>query len=469
MNAAHSKGLKVILDVVPNHTADYFTADSSTYSSTDYQPAAPFNNPAWFHHNGDIKDWSNEWQVLNCDIGGLDDLNVDNSDARTAIKTAYKKWVDDTGADGVRVDAARSLPKDFLKEFEQNLGVPSFGEVFVGDVDYVSAFQKYQWGELDFPLFFQAREVFAHDASFETVKKIFDQDSKYVDPNKLVTFIDNHDRDRFLCLADDNYQKLRLAMTFLFTVRGMPDVYYGTEQDCYGGGKPTEWAGIANKENREKMPSFSEDGNMYKYIQRLTQIRKDYSALRTGKQREMWSEANIYAYSRRNDSTGEEIITAINNGTSNETRSIPLRAESSLSIGTTLTNLLDTSKTAKVVSGGTTGKQVVLSMPAKEAFVFTSDAASSYAPPVKNVTKIVIHADVGLGNTAYVRGSSYPLTWDAGRSAFNVNSNTWEIEFERIPAGQKFEFKILKNDKTWSTGNNFVGTGGAVTEVSPTF
>ena len=120
-----------------------------------------------------------------------------------------------------------SIPKDFLQEFEQYLGVPSFGEIFVGDVDYVSDFANYEWGVLDFPLFFQAREVFAHDASFTTVKSILDQDYKYKDVNHLVTFIDNHDRDRFLCLADDNYQKLRLALTFLFTVRGIPDVYYG--------------------------------------------------------------------------------------------------------------------------------------------------------------------------------------------------------------------------------------------------
>ena len=52
------------------------------------------------------------------------------------------------------------------QEFENYLGVPSFGEIFVGDVDYVSDFSNYEWGVLDFPLFFQAREVFAHDASF---------------------------------------------------------------------------------------------------------------------------------------------------------------------------------------------------------------------------------------------------------------------------------------------------------------
>lgn len=469
VQTAHSKGLKVILDAVPNHTADYLAEGATSYSSDDYQPAAPFNNPAWYHHYGDITDWNDPFQVLNNDLGGLDDLNQDNADAREAIKNAYKTWVQDTGADGVRVDAARSIPKDFLAEFEEYLGVPTFGEIFVGDVDYVSDFQNYEWGVLDFPLFFQAREVFAHDADFSTVKEIFDQDSKYKDPNRLITFIDNHDRDRFLCLADDDFQKMRLALTFLFTVRGIPDIYYGTEQNCYGGGKPTEWAGIANKENREVMPSFSEDGNMYQYIQRLAQLRNNYTCLRTGTQREMWYESNIYAYSRRDDSTGQEIITVINNATSNESRNIPIRAESSLSVGTELTNLLDTSVKATIVSGGVTGKQICVSLPAKTAYVFTADSPAPYTPPERTVTTIRVHYDTGYGNDMYLRGSSYPLWWDSGRKMYNVNSDTWVYEIERIPFGETIEFKPLINDTTWSSGENYVVTGGQTIDIYPNF
>lgn len=136
--------------------------------------------------------------------------------------------------------------------------MPTFGEVFNGNVDFVSDFQNYEWGVLDFPLFFAARDVFSHDTSFVNIKNILDQDFKYQNANNLVTFIDNHDRDRFLTLADGNYKKLRLAMTFLFTVRGIPDVYYGTEQSLFGGGIPTEYTGIANKENREVMSVFDE-------------------------------------------------------------------------------------------------------------------------------------------------------------------------------------------------------------------
>lgn len=61
---------------------------------------------------------------------------------------------------------------------------------------------------------------------FTRIKEILDQDNKYVNPQNLITFIDNHDRDRFLCVADDSYEKLRMALAFIFTVRGIPDVYY---------------------------------------------------------------------------------------------------------------------------------------------------------------------------------------------------------------------------------------------------
>lgn len=469
VNTAHEKGLKVILDVVPNHTADYLESGATNYSSSDYQPASPFNNPDWYHHYGDITDWNNEFQVLNYDLGGLDDINTDNPDARQALIDVYKKWVVDTGADGVRVDAARSIDKEFLAEFEEALGVPSFGEIFVGDVDYVSEFQDYEWGVLDFPLFFQAREVFANDSSFYNVKNIFDQDYKYNNVNHLVTFIDNHDRDRFLCLADDNYQKLRLALTFMFTVRGIPDVYYGTEQECYGGGVPTEWAGIANKENREVMPGFSESGSIYKYIQRLTEIRKEYECLQSGTQREMWVEDKVYAYSRRDDSTGQEVIVIINNDVQDLTRTIPIRVESSLTVGTTLKNLLNTDTSVTITNGDVTGKAINVTIPAKTAYVFACGTVDDYSEPAKTITTIRVHYDVGYGNEMYIRGSDYPLSWDNGREMLNVSSDVWVYEIERYAEGEAFEFKPLINDTTWSSNSNFSGVGGQIIDIYPSF
>lgn len=469
VTVAHSRGIKVILDAVPNHTADYLAGTATTYSPTTYMPAAPFNNPDWYHHNGDITDYNNYTQLVNNDMGGLDDINQSNTDAKAAILNAYGMWINDVEFDAIRVDAASSMPKTFLQEFQNTLGVNTFGEVFNGSVDFVSDFQNYQWGVLDFPLFFNAREVFAQDASFSQIKGILDQDYKYQNPKNLVTFLDNHDRDRFLNLADDNYRKLRLGMTFLFTTRGVPDVYYGTEQACYGGGKPTEYTGIANKENRENMPSFDETNINFKHIQKLTQIRKDYDALRNGTQREMWSDTYVYSYSRRNDTTGSEVITVLNNGWDSSTRTIPIRAESSLAVSTVLTNLLDTSQTVTVISGGVTGKQIEVTVSGKNSMILATGTPTSYTPMTPTTTKIRVHYNVGYGNTMYLRGNTYPLWWDTGRKMRNVSSDVWEFEIERIPSGNTLEFKPLINNTTWSTGNNYTVTGGQTVDIYPSF
>lgn len=469
VDTAHDNGIKVILDAVPNHTADYLDGTATSYEPSTYSPAPPFNNPDWYHHNGHISDYNNYHELVNHDMGGLDDIDQSNADAKNAVLSAYKMWIDDIGFDGIRVDAASSLPKPFITEFEDYVGVPTFGEIFNGSVDFVSDFQNYQWGVLDFPVFFVAREVFAHDEGFQSLKNIFDQDYKYQNVNNLVTFLDNHDRDRFLCLADDSYEKLRLGMTFLFTIRGIPDVYYGTEQAHFGSGVRTEYTGIANKENREVMSSFDESNINYQHIKRLAEIRKEYEPLRNGTQREMWCDTFVYSYSRRNDDNGDEVITVLNNGFESSTRTIPLRAESSIPVGTELTNLLDTSQKVTVTSGGVTGKQIDVSVQGKEAMILVTGDPVSYTPPVPVTTKIRVHYDVGYGNYMFVRGEDYPLRWDKGRIMRNISSDVWEFEMERIEPGETVEFKALINDETWSTEDNYTVTGGETIDIYPKF
>ncbi len=469
VSTAHANGIKVILDVVPNHTADYLRPFASSYESPTYQPAPPFNNPNWYHHNGDITDWNNQWLVENGDIAGLDDLAQDVPAADAEIKNAYRTWFTNTGADAARVDAARSMPKSFLSSFEQAIGVQTFGEVFHGDVAYVADYQNYEWSVLDFPLFFNARDTFAYDSTFRNIKNILDNDWRYPNPSRLLSFIDNHDRDRFLALADDNYRRLRLAMTFLFTARGIPVVYYGTEQAHYGGGKPTEYQGIATEFNREVQTSWDQNSNLYLWIKRLAQIRSQYAALRRGTMREMWIEDSVYAYSRRVDATGEEAIVAMTNSWDPQTRTIPLRAESTISVGTTLKNLLNTSETVTVTAGGATGKQITVNLGAKDADVYVTGTPAAWTPPATTLTKIRVHWNAGYGNALWLRGSAYPFWWDTGRAMRNLGNDIWEWETERIPSGQTVEVKPLINDYTWSVGSNYVVTGGSTLDIYPSF
>ncbi len=469
IDTAHGLGLKMILDVVPNHTADYFNGTSTSYSPSTYKPASPLDNSAYYHHNGDclFNGLETQTQIEECDLGGLDDLNQSNSTVSNYLMDTYKDWVD-MGFDGIRVDAARSIPKAWLEDFEDAMDVPTFGEVFVGDVDYVSEYQDYQWGELDFPYFFAVRSAFAADTDMNALGDLFDQDYKYADANKLETFIDNHDRARFLTWANDNYQRLRSALTFMMTTRGIPVIYYGTEQADDGNGNASENP-IANKDNRKDMSSFDEDSNIYNLIQQLTAMRAAYPALQIGTQREMWSDTTVYGFSRRDDTSGAEAITLSSNSWAPQTRTIPLRAESTIAVSTVLTNAMDTSETVTVTSGGVTGKQITVTLGEHETAVYVPGTPASYSPEARNTTTIRVHYNVGFGNNIAIRGDTYPFSWTAGRAARNVASDVWEFELERIPDGTSFQFKPLINDATWSTGSNYTGTGGDVIDIYPTF
>lgn len=471
VNTAHGMGLKMILDVVPNHTADYLAGTSTTYSPTTYAPAAPLNDSSLFHHNGDCAfDGSmNQSQLETCDLGGLDDLDQSNAAVDSYLKNTYKDWVQGVGFDGVRVDAARSIPQSWLSSFQQALGVPSFGEVFDGNVDYVASYQNYEWGVLDFPYFFTARDAIAGDGDLNNLSNLFAQDYKYANANRLETFLDNHDRARFLARAGDNYQRLREGLTFLMTSRGVPVIYYGTEQADNGNMNANEIP-IANKDNRKDLSSFSESGSIYVHIKRLNEIKKAYPSLQAGTQREMWKDTNVYAFSRRVDSTGAETISAISDSWDAQTRTIPLRAESSIAVGTVLTNLMNTNESVTVQSGGVTGKQITVTLGEHDAKVFAPGApVSSYTPPARTVTTIRVHYNVGYGNSLSIRGDTNPFSWTQGIAARNTGADVWEFQLERIPAGQSFQFKPLINDATWSAGNNYTGAGGQTMDVYPTF
>lgn len=362
VSACHSQGIKVIIDIVPNHSADYLAPSDEEYDPKDYCPAPPFNDPSWYHHYGDITDWSNQWQLENKDVFGLDDLDQEKPEVANEICKAYRDLVVESGANGARVDCSKHMPKSFLSQLEASIGRPTIGEVYNSYAPYVAGYQNFEWGVTDYPLYYAIDEVFAKGGGCYKLRDILNQDSLYPHPNRLLTFVDNHDQMRFLGRAGYNTGSLKLALTFMMTLRGIPCIYYGTEQGYAG-------MGSVDHQNRENLRDWNQYHDIYLFIKKLASIRKGHSALYQGKYYEMWVDNQAFSYLMKDGR--DEVITILNNGNTEQTLTIPIRTESGLSAGTTLVNQLNPTDRATIEQGGVTGRQITVGLSAKEPKVYT--------------------------------------------------------------------------------------------------
>lgn len=299
---AHEHGLKVVLDVVVNHTA----------------PDHPWlqERPDWF--NADRPTLEKMW------LWGLPDLNHNNVDVNVYLAFNVLMWMFATGADGVRIDAARHVETQFwsmFKLYARGLfpGVTLIGEVFDGSVAQVAPFQAVDGFDsmFDFPLYMAMVDVFTRDQGFERIARpelseneppgILNQDPAYRNAYQLVTFLGNHDTQRFLNLAgaperrEEAILRTKLALTFLFTTRGIPQLYYGDELALEGGPDPDnrrdmpwEWIDAPGTES----PTGQQAREMQAFTRRLIELRRCSMALRYGMLTTLYLAPTLYAFSR---------------------------------------------------------------------------------------------------------------------------------------------------------------------------
>jgi len=160
---------------------------------------------------------------------------------------------------------------------------------------------------LDFMLNRVIRDVFGKGYGFDRLNDTIEETNKdYDNPYKLITFIDNHDMPRFLSINYDK-DKMHEAIAFIMTSRGIPAIYYGTEQylhnDTNGGNDPY---------NRPMMEKFDGNTKAYVLIRELSKLRKATPALQYGKTVAKYVSDDVYIYERQ---YGKDIVVvAINKG-----------------------------------------------------------------------------------------------------------------------------------------------------------
>ncbi|MDR9853901.1 alpha-amylase family glycosyl hydrolase [Paenibacillus sp. VCA1] len=301
--AAHAKNIKVIIDFAPNHTSPAssdqpsFAENGRLYNNGTLLGGYTNDTQNLFHHNGGT-DFSTIENGIYKNLYDLADLNHNNSTVDVYLKDAIKMWLD-LGIDGIRMDAVKHMPFGWQKSFMATVNnykpVFTFGEWFLG-VNEVSP-ENHQFANesgmslLDFRFAQKVRQVFRDntDNMYGLKAMLEGSAADYAQVDDQVTFIDNHDMERFHA-SNANRRKLEQALAFTLTSRGVPAIYYGTEQYMSGGTDP---------DNRARIPSFSTSTTAYQVIQKLAPLRKSNPAIAYGSTQERWINNDVLIYERK--------------------------------------------------------------------------------------------------------------------------------------------------------------------------
>ena len=288
--AMKEQKLDVVLDIVGNH-------GSPAYSMPKMQPQY---GKVWDkdgkliadHQNLDPDRLDPRGKPMHAfyNTGGglaqLSDFNENNPAVMEYLVGAYEQWIDQ-GAAAFRVDTIAWMPHAFWKEFADRMrakkpGFFMFGENFNYDAASIAGHTWVRNGSysvLDFPLKGKLTEVFEKPGtSYEEIgKALYLEDGPYANPYDLMTFYDNHDMAR-MNATDEGFID---AHNWLFTARGIPVIYYGSETGFERG--HAEHAGNRNYFGQARIDAAPQSP-IFAPLKRIAQLRRDTPALQRGLQ-----------------------------------------------------------------------------------------------------------------------------------------------------------------------------------------
>jgi len=302
INAAHARNIKVIIDFAPNHTSPASATDTTfgengkLYDNGALLAGYGSDPNGYFHHNGGT-DFSTLESGIYRNLFDLADLNHNNATVDSYMKAAIKVWLD-LGIDGIRMDAVKHMPfgwqKSLMSYIHGYKPVFTFGEWYLSEneVDPANHYFANRSGMslLDFQFAQKVRQVFKDGTAAMTSlnQMVSDTASQYSHVGDQVTFIDNHDMPRFQ-VAGASGRKLEQALAFTLTSRGVPAIYYGTEQYMQGTGDP---------DNRAMMASFATTTPAYGLVKRLAPLRKSNPAIAYGSTQQRWVNNDVLIFER---------------------------------------------------------------------------------------------------------------------------------------------------------------------------
>ena len=389
VDRAHALGIKVIQDQVANHTgpAHPWVQDPPTPTWFNGTERAHLANGFQTHR---VMDPNASPALTRPTLEGwfidiLPDLNQSDEETHRYWIQNSLWWVAMTGVDGIRQDTVPYVPRWYWRDWTTALereypNVRVVGEVLDGAAPFVAFFQagRAQFDGVDsgldtlfdYPLFYGIRRAFGEGKSIRDAVHVLHQDHLYPAPQELVTLIGSHDVQRFMHETGATVDGLRLAASFLFTVRGIPQWYYGDEIAMSGGSDPDNrrtfpggWPGDA-RNAFDASGRTADEQSVFAHVRTLLALRRDLEPLRRGRQVHLAVNEQTYAFAR--ESAAGSVLVALNNDKTPQSFTVDVTA-TRFSDGQVLADRLQPGSSLTVKNG-----KVEITLPARSAAIFVA-------------------------------------------------------------------------------------------------
>ena len=437
LDACHERGIRVLLDVV---------CDRGNPGGDDAPAGQMFDDGQWLlSQDHDSLGWYRRGMHRDDAGSGDSALRFDENSAsfRGYLRDVLLGWLN-RGVDGYCFDAVHRMPIWFWQELTTTLRTSRPGTWLCG-----VAHARASWEEaavdfanqaglrlLDFA--FQRRIVEAlcwNDVGgFRRIASHLERDEMFEDATSLVTFLDTHKTPRLLSLGLPP-EHLVLAFTLLMTSRGIPCIFYGTEQGLHD-----DTEGGVDPYNRPMMTSFDLNTAPAKALSVLTALRRENLAVQRGRYQTLWLSENVLVYAREH--ADNAVVVALNRGgdTRIDLANVPLPDGAAIDL---------LGGEGVMVQAGRIER---LSLPAGGAFVFANTRRREVAG-ASVLCRLSGYA-TKFGESVVVTGSAPELgAWDMQRAVVlqHVNRNLWmgDVVFDES-RGQRTLYKYAIVD---SRGN----------------
>lgn len=340
---AHDRGIKVVMDMIFNHSGSNHRWMKDMPSRDWYNfpdSAVTTNFRLSTLHDPYVSDFDKKRTVDGWFVTAMPDLNQRNPHLRRYLSQNSIWWIEDSGIDGIRMDTYPYADERAMASWIDDVMAEYPGFNIVGECWYGNEGGEAYWQRgskvnpngdprlptvMDFVLSIKARDAFKGQTDrLEGLNTIYDHlalDYLFPDPTHILTFLDNHDTDRFLLEEPDDLGWWKQAITFLLTSRGIPQIYYGTELLMNGtraaGGDGNVRRDMPGGFPGDKTDAFTAAGRTDKqneafdFIQKLLQWRRGNEPIARGSLKHFMPENGLYVYQRR---SGDKEVTVILNG-----------------------------------------------------------------------------------------------------------------------------------------------------------